>query len=234
MRASVYSIKKTTQNDIDYLSIDLKEGLSGESFSFRLKDGHPISDDFLENFEASYVAWQSMDTDARMPWSPSLVSGLTTQVDKFNNYQNYIADIHVQDIMSETPKTFAPDTPVVEAAQAVIDLKISGAPVVDENEVLIGIVSEKDILSSLFEETSSGGSKLAKSGSLEIKTMTQPISNIMITDVLSVDLDDEITYLLRIMQDNNLRRLPVVKDSKLIGMVSIGDIHRAIFKSCLK
>jgi CBS domain-containing protein len=51
--------------------------------------------------------------------------------------------------------------------------------------------------------------------------------------VLSISIDDEITPALRIMQDNNLRRLPVVKDSRLIGIVSIGDIHRAIFKSCL-
>lgn len=233
MRTSVFSISKITQNGLDFLRIELKEGLSGDSFQFKIRDGEPLSEDFIENFEASYSAWQAIDADTRMPWSPSLVKGLKSQVEKFNNYQQYISDIHVTDIMSKDPKVFSPDSTVLEAARVIIDFKISGAPVVDEDRKLIGIVSEKDILSSLFEETSVDGSKLSKLGSLEISTMNQPVSNIMVTDVLSVSIDDEITPALRVMQDNKLRRLPVISDSKLVGVVSIGDIHRAIFKSCI-
>lgn len=234
MRASIFSIKRANQNDIDYLNVDLTEGLSGDSFSFRLKEGLALSEDLLDNFEASYIAWQSLSSDTRMPWSPALIGEFKSQVDKFNNYQNYIADIHISDIISPDPRAFKLSTTILEAAQAIIDLKISGAPVVDEDNNLIGIISEKDILSSLFDETSSGNKKISKTGALEMKNMTSSIEDIMITNVLSVNTSDEITPALRIMQNNNLRRLPVVEGTKLIGMIGIGDIHRAIFKSCMK
>jgi CBS domain-containing protein len=229
MGKSIYSIKKVHQNDIDYLNVDLTEGVEGDSFSFKLKDGHPITDDFIENFELSYMAWHSLDADTRMPWSQSLVDDLIRQVSKFNNYQHYISDISISDIMTAKPKTFSPETLVMDAAKVIIETKISGAPVVDGDNVLKGIISEKDILASLFEENG----KSDESSSLEIKSMSQTVDKIMTTPVLSISIDDEITPALRIMQDNNLRRVPVVKDSKLIGIVSIGDIHRAIFKSCL-
>jgi CBS domain-containing protein len=234
MKASIFSITKVNQNNIDYLNIDLTEGISGDSFSFKLKEGQAMSEDFLENFEASYIAWQSLSSDTRMPWSPSLINELTSQVDRFNNYQHYIADIHVSDIMSKDPHTFSPTTTILEAAQSIIDLRISGAPVVDDENNLVGIVSEKDILSALFEETMTNSGKVSKTGALEVKSMSYTIDKIMIKNVLSANLNDEITPALSIMQDNNLRRMPVVGDSKLIGIISIGDIHRAIFKSCIK
>lgn len=233
MKSSIFSITKIEQNNINYLNIDLTEGLSGDNFSFKLKEGLAMSEDFLDNFEASYSAWQTLSSDTRMPWSPSLVGELKHQVDRFNNYQHYISDIHVSDIMSKDPHTFSPSTTVVEAAQDIIDMRISGAPVVDDENNLVGIVSEKDILSSLFEETSTKSGKLANSGALEMKSMSESVSSIMIKNVLSSKLGDEITPALRVMQDSNLRRMPVVDDGKLVGIISIGDIHRAIFKSCI-
>jgi len=233
VKASIFSITKTNNNDIDYLDIDLTEGLSGGSFSFKIKADQPLSEDFIENFEASYIAWQSLSSDTRMPWSPSLVGELEKQVGRFNNYQHYIAGISVSDIMSRDTKCFSPETTVLEAAKMIIDLKISGAPVVDKNNSLVGIVSEKDILSSLFEGTVTKDGKVAKSGALDVKSMSGSVKGIMIKEVLSVSSDDEITTALGIMKVNSLRRMPVVEGSKLIGIISIGDIHRAIFRSCV-
>ena len=70
--------------------------------------------------------------------------------------------VKVADYMARKLVTFRPDTNVVEAMGALLDHKISGAPVVDDQGRLVGMLSEVDVMEIDFEELSVGGrSRLA-------------------------------------------------------------------------
>jgi CBS domain-containing protein len=233
MKSGKYKVTKSLVSGNSYLTIELKEGHS-DSFIFSFKESFPITPSTKLDFEASYVAWQQTDSENRMPWSKSLLDELISQISKFNSYQSYIANIEIDQIMTTKLHTFYPKMNTASAARKLIELKISGAPVVDEDNNLVGILSEKDILSSLLEETVTENSKSTSKNSLEIISLKNNVSTIMTKAVISIGIKDDITNALRLMQSNNLRRMPVIKNDKLVGILSIGDIHRAIFKSCIR
>ncbi len=85
-----------------------------------------------------------------------------------------------------------------------------GAMVVLAPEGMVGIVSERDVVRRLHAE---GGALLDR-----------PVSEIMSTDVASCGPDDAVDRLNSIMTERRIRHLPVLKDDRLVGIVSIGDV----------
>jgi CBS domain-containing protein len=85
--------------------------------------------------------------------------------------------------------------------------------VVKENDVVVGILSERDIVRLVAQE---GAGALGK-----------PISDIMSRDVVYADPKETIDRLLERMTDRRIRHLPVLKDGRLVGIVSIGDLVKA-------
>ena len=82
-----------------------------------------------------------------------------------------------------------------------------------EKDQVVGILSERDIIRALAQ---SGGGGLSK-----------PISDLMTKDVIYADPRETIDVLLERMTDRRIRHLPVVRDGRLIGIVSIGDLVKA-------
>lgn len=87
---------------------------------------------------------------------------------------------------------------------------IGCAVVSPDGEHVAGIVSERDVVRQL---ASSGAGLLASK-----------VSDIMTTDVLTVDTEASYESLMRLMTDNRVRHIPVVTDGRLVGLVSIGDV----------
>ncbi|WP_152363293.1 CBS domain-containing protein [Microlunatus speluncae] len=85
-----------------------------------------------------------------------------------------------------------------------------GAMVVLAPEGMVGIVSERDVVRRLHE----AGAEL----------LDRPVSEIMSTDVASCGPDDGVDRLNSIMTERRIRHLPVLKDDRLVGIVSIGDV----------
>lgn len=143
----------------------------------------------------------------------------------------------VQDIMSTDVRTVTADQPVKDIALMMIMEHISGAPVVDSENNLIGIISEKDILQHMFpklDEVMSDTYYDFENMETNYKdTMNVKISDIMTNGVDSIDLDMPCLKAASNMWLRNYRRIPVTKKGKLVGIISIGDVHRAIFKSCM-
>ena len=143
----------------------------------------------------------------------------------------------VQDIMSTDVRTVTADQPVKDIALMMIMEHISGAPVVDSENNLIGIISEKDILQHMFpklDEVMSDTYYDFENMETNYKdTMNVKISDIMTDGVDSIDLDMPCLKAASNMWLRNYRRIPVTKKGKLVGIISIGDVHRAIFKSCM-
>jgi len=145
----------------------------------------------------------------------------------------------VQDIMTTVVKTVQPDTAVKEVASIMCFNKISGVPVVDENERLIGILSEKDILHCMFPdigEVMSEGGEARDFEKLEGNyqdAMNKTVGDLMTTTVETVSGDIPVLKAVSMMWFKKIRRIPVTNDGKLIGIISVGDVHKAIFQDNL-
>ncbi|TLF77524.1 CBS domain-containing protein [Nocardia cyriacigeorgica] len=109
--------------------------------------------------------------------------------------------------------TVRPDS-TVRALLATLAAHNIGAVVVSSDGVgITGIVSERDVVRSLHQH----GAEL----------LDAPVSQIMTTDVRTCDPDDLVDGLRRTMTDHRIRHLPVVRDGRLIGIVSIGDVVKS-------
>ncbi len=144
----------------------------------------------------------------------------------------------VEEIMTTGLKTAKVDTSVKDAANIMCLNNISGLPVVDDDDNIIGIVSEKDVLKKMFPDMSD----LAREeGVTNFEDMEKgyadalglKVGDIMSSTVSSVAYDMPIMKAATLMCARQIRRIPVTNGKKLVGIVSIGDVHKAIFQQSL-
>jgi CBS domain-containing protein len=111
--------------------------------------------------------------------------------------------------------TIGPEEPVLEAIQMMADKHIGALPVVRDDE-LLGIVSERDYARKVI--------LLGRSSS------DTPVWQIMSSPVTTVTPDDAVHRCMEIMTEQRIRHLPVVERNRLIGMISIGDLVKAVIE----
>jgi CBS-domain-containing membrane protein len=110
--------------------------------------------------------------------------------------------------------SFKTETPISEIALALKDKKIGAVPIVDENNKLLGIVSERDIVSKLVVEARDADLTTAK--------------EIMTSKIITAKLDDDVNYIIGVMKDKNIRHMPVVDtNNRLTDFFSIRDFLKA-------
>src|SRR3954471_9897724 len=115
----------------------------------------------------------------------------------------------VREIMTPNPRTAEPDTTLEEIATIMKDEDVGVVPVV-ENGRVIGLVTARDIVVRCI----AGG-----------KDATECVAeDVMSEDVRTVESDADVDDAADIMGDEQIRRLPVVRNGKLVGMLSLGDI----------
>lgn len=107
------------------------------------------------------------------------------------------------------------DTPVIEALQIMMDKNISALMVI-ENEVLIGIFTERDYARKVILQGKSSRSAL--------------IREVMTEEPVRVKPTDSIDYCMALMTDKHIRHLPVVLAEQVVAMLSIGDIVKFIIE----
>ncbi|BAN68735.1 CBS domain-containing protein [endosymbiont of unidentified scaly snail isolate Monju] len=147
----------------------------------------------------------------------------------------------VKDVMSTSLKTVAPDTPLAEVVTTMCLFRVSGIPVVEEDNRLVGIIAEKDVLDSLFptvEEvmTESGTATMDLETALNkyADMTTKKVADLMTPGVISVSPDMEILKAAARMVGRRFRRIPVAEGERLVGMLSLGDVHKAIYREHAK
>jgi CBS domain-containing protein len=116
----------------------------------------------------------------------------------------------VKDIMTKTVVTIEVSKTVFEAAQ-LMSAKGIGCLVVTENDVAVGIVTERDFLRRI----------VAERASFDLK-----ITAIMSKTLITVDPDTSVRDAARLMATNKIRRLPVVKAETLVGILVVSDLAR--------
>lgn len=104
-----------------------------------------------------------------------------------------------------------PQSTIQELLQKLADHRVGAVVVLEDDNRLGGIVSERDVVRFIRE-----------SGDLK-----RPVSHIMTRDVETAELEDEIEDLATKMTQRRVRHLPVVEDDQVVGIVSIGDVVKA-------
>ncbi|MBE9503715.1 MAG: CBS domain-containing protein [Proteobacteria bacterium] len=143
-----------------------------------------------------------------------------------------------KEIMSSQVFTVKLDTPISEVAHIFHEQKISGAPVVDDDNHLIGIITESDLIDqnkklhiptvvAIFDAVIYLES--LKNFEKELKKMTgSKVRNVYSSKVTSVDIDTPINEIASIMADKHFHTLPVLDKGKIAGIVGKDDIIKTM------
>ena len=128
-----------------------------------------------------------------------------------------LKSIKVRDYMTTKLITFRPDVDIFEAIKILQPSRISGAPVVDSNGQLIGILSEGDCLKAIIKDIyyDEAGGK---------------VSDFMSTEIATIGPEDDIIDVAVEFQKQKRKRFPVLDDGELVGQISQRDILRAVIE----
>lgn len=146
--------------------------------------------------------------------------------------------MQVKDTMCVDVKTCSPETPVKDIATIMCFNKISGMPVVDKDNNVVGVISEKDILCSMFPDMRELVESGAKPDFEEMEKdygsiLDKNVEDIMTKIVATVTPDMPILRAASMMWVRKIRRIPVTEGNKLVGILSMGDVHKAVFQESL-
>ncbi|MCA8996483.1 MAG: CBS domain-containing protein [Planctomycetaceae bacterium] len=113
--------------------------------------------------------------------------------------------------------TITPDQDVFEVINLLVRNKISGAPVVDKSGKYLGIFSERSCISLMLDAAQRG-------------TPTNRIEPFIDTEAITITPDTDLWTIAQILMNTAYRRLPVIKQGKVIGLVSRRDVLKAANK----
>ena len=115
----------------------------------------------------------------------------------------------IRDAMTEDPRSIGASASVVEAARLMREDDIGSLPITDD-EKLVGMITDRDITTRVVAEAADPG-------------MT-PVGDVYSRDLISVEPDKDLDDALRLMARHQVRRLPVVENGRLVGIVAQADI----------
>jgi len=122
----------------------------------------------------------------------------------------------VNTIMTTDVITVTPETPIYEALSLLSQHRISGIPVVDDDQCVVGVLTEKDVLRILVDR---------RLGVLST------VDDYMTRDVICFTEEDSAIDLCKFFIRSHIRRVPIVRDNKIVGIVSRADIIPLILEA---
>lgn len=142
------------------------------------------------------------------------------------------------DVMTREPVSVTPQTTIVEAARLMLQHRISGLPVSDGKGEVVGVVTEGDLLRRAETGTerhrSSWLAFLIGPGRLAgdyIGAHARRVGEVMTSDVAVVAPSEDLAAVVGLMEKRRIKRVPVVENGKLVGIVSRADLVRALVHS---
>jgi CBS domain-containing protein len=118
-------------------------------------------------------------------------------------------------IMTTDLVTVRPDASIEEAIEILLNQSISGLPVTDEDGRLVGVITEFALLAITYDK--------------RVKNHT--VSQHMTREVITVDVNDPISRIADLCIVHRVRRVPVMQDGRLIGVIARRDVLRALVES---
>ncbi len=119
-----------------------------------------------------------------------------------------------KEIMNKEVITVKRKTEIYETIRILVENNITGLPVVNDDMTLAGIISEKDVLRLLYDMEDKPGN----------------VEDYMTKEVASFDKEDSLIDITECLIKNDFRRIPILEDGKLVGILSRKDIIACILK----
>jgi acetoin utilization protein AcuB len=132
----------------------------------------------------------------------------------------------VRDLMTGSVVTVRPDTPVLEARQLMVRERIRHLLVTDEKGDLLGIITDRDIRLNLPSQATS-----LSVWELNHLLSRLTVGSVMTAAVITVGPDRDATAAAQLMLDHKIGALPVVADTRLVGIITETDMLRAFVRS---
>lgn len=139
------------------------------------------------------------------------------------------------DVMTRQVITIRPDATIVEAARLLLQKQISGLPVVNEKGKLVGIVTEGDFLRRVETATEKrrahwlefliGPGRIAEE---YVHSHGRKVEEVMTYDPVTVKEDTTLETVVHLMERHHIKRLPVVSDDHLVGIISRANLLNAL------
>ena len=121
----------------------------------------------------------------------------------------------VRAIMVDNLVTISSESSVQEGIELLLSQGVSGLPVVDRQGSLVGIVTEFALLGLAYDD----------------KIRQDTVAQHMTTDVLTIEADDPISKVVDLCLVHRVRRVPVMEQGKLVGLVGRRDVLKALYES---
>ena len=123
----------------------------------------------------------------------------------------------IEEIMTRDVTTIAANALVEDALKIMVQKKVSGLPVLDEEERLCGVVTEYDVLEMLLRND-------------DDFWPIEPVADYVSHEVLTVEPTATLTEVAELFLNESVRRAPVVEDGKVVGVISRRDLVRAVLR----
>ena len=145
--------------------------------------------------------------------------------------------LKAKDIMTKEVVTVKPQTTIEEFARLLMKQQLSGAPVVDDNGKLFGVVTENDLISKnsrlhiptilrLFDAYIPLGTSRMESDIRKMAAST--VGEICTKEVTTVDEEASVEYIATIMTEKRIHLLPVLREGKLVGIIGKKDLIKGL------
>lgn len=149
-----------------------------------------------------------------------------------------MAQATARDIMTTDVACIAPDTSVRRAAEVMLARRVSGLPVIDDEGRLAGIVTEGDLMrrAELGNAPSPGADSGGRAGNRHeayVRSHSWRVRDVMTAAVASVAEDTPLSEIAALFDRLDIKRVPVVDDARVVGIVSRSDLLRAIVSAPL-
>jgi len=143
--------------------------------------------------------------------------------------------MQVRDVMTPNVLSVAPDDPILKAARIMLQNRISGLPVVDATGKLVGVVTEGDFLRRGEIGTQRRRPKwlefLVGPGRLAdeyVRASSRKVGDVMTPDPQTIKEDDSLEAVVAVMEHRRVKRLPVMRDGHMVGIISRANLLHAL------
>jgi CBS domain-containing protein len=141
--------------------------------------------------------------------------------------------MRVKDLMKTGVVIVSPGTSVKHAAQIMLEKGVSGIPVVDDRNLLVGMITEGDLLrrseiSSEIHNRESGKRSIAEQAAAFVKSHSWKVADVMTKGVITVEEEATVGRVAALMDEHHVKRIPVTREGRIVGIVSRVDLLRLI------
>jgi CBS domain-containing protein len=142
---------------------------------------------------------------------------------------NLPEQLTVRDVMSYSPRTVRADAPLKEAARTLVRTGLGALPVVDEEDRVLGMVSEREVIRHLLTIQAFTGPDVRAAA--PSTTVAKTVRDVMNRQVLCVAPEQPLAEVASLMSNKDVDRVPVVREGRLVGFLTRGDIVRKLIGS---